>query len=184
MSPGGFCSFTVSGHPLVDENFKRNFKIGNVCIARVSLVHLEKNSHREIFKMKLWLLHTGAALAMRNDSLEINPMTTPATTTMQFATTPTTLTEITEIISDSDDRKVEENKSNDFYENGLAQIADDWDKILAESEAKSSKNDRLDSKFEKIIENLEEKDAEYSGNDKEGFQINALAFDPSHNLIG
>ena len=129
--------------------------------------------------MKLWLVQTGAALAVNNE-LDINPMTTPATTTIQFATTP----EFTEIILDSDDKKVEENNSNDFYENGLAQIADDWAKILAGSEAKLSKNDRLDSKFDKIIENLEEKDADYSGNDKEGFQINALAFDSSHDLIG
>ena len=115
--------------------------------------------------MKLWLLQS-VALAMRNDSLEINPMTTPATTTVQFATTPTT---ISEIILNSDDKKPDEGPtdfSNDFYQNGLFEISDDWIKILAEIDAKSSKNDRLDSKFQKIIENLVNKDQEFSSNDK------------------
>ena len=132
--------------------------------------------------MKLWLLPS-AALAMRNDSLEINPMTTPGSTiltsTAQTTTTidllptltPTPTTIPVDFHLDSDDKKVtaESNVSNDFYENGLAQISSDWSKILAESNAKSSKNDRLDSKFEKIIENLEEKNAENSANDKLNF---------------
>ena len=132
--------------------------------------------------MKLWLLPC-AALAMRNDSLEINPMTTPGSTiltsTAQTTTTiellptltPTPTTIPVDFHLDSDDKKVtaESNVSNDFYENGLAQISSDWSKILAESDAKSSKNNRLDSKFEKIIENLEEKNAENSANDKLNF---------------
>ena len=132
--------------------------------------------------MKLWLLH-GAALAMRNDSLEINPMTTPGSTILTSTAQSTTTIELLPTLTptpttlpidfqlDSDDKKVtaESNVSNDFYENGLAQISSDWSKILAESEAKSSKNDRLDSKFEKIIANLEEKNAENSANDKLNF---------------
>ena len=132
--------------------------------------------------MKLWLLH-GAALAMRNDSLEINPMTTPGSTILTSTAQSTTTIELLPTLTptpttlpidfqlDSDDKKVtaESNVSNDFYENGLAQISSDWSKILAESEAKSSKNDRLDSKFETIIANLEEKNAENSANDKLNF---------------
>ena len=120
--------------------------------------------------MKLWVLHS-AALVASNDSpemgytLEINPMTTPATTTAQVATTPTTATDV---VLNSDDKKPTDSTdfSNDFYQNGLSQIANDWAKILAESDAKSGKNDRLDSKFQKIIEKLESKDQEFSGNDK------------------
>ena len=132
--------------------------------------------------MKLWLLPC-AVLAIKNDSLEKNSMTTPGSTiftsTAQTTTTiellptltPTPTTIPVDFHLDSGDKKVtaESNVSNDFYENGLAHISSDWSKILAESDAKSSKNDRLDSKFEKIIENLKEKNAENSANDKLNF---------------
>ena len=100
--------------------------------------------------MKLWLLHS-AALAMRNDSLEINPMTTPGstiltstaqtTTTIELLLTPTPTTLPADFQLDSDDKKVTGDSAvfNDFYENGLNQISSDWSKILAESEAKSIK---------------------------------------------
>ena len=56
--------------------------------------------------------------------------------------------------------------TNDFYKNGLAQISNDWDKLLAERDAKSSINNRLDSKFSKIVKNLEKKDDDFRENDK------------------
>ena len=116
--------------------------------------------------MKLWLLH-GAALAQENGLNPVNAPTVPATTTstVQILTTPTSLP-----YDFSDfNKKVKAEVFNDFYENGLSQITSDWIKILEESDAKASKNDRLDSKFEKIIEKLKKKDAENSANDKLNF---------------
>ena len=114
--------------------------------------------------MKLWLLH-GAVLAQENSSVQAPTGAPTTTSTVQIVPTPTSLPSD---FSDFD-KKVKAEVFNDFYENGLAQITSDWLKILAEGDAKANKNDRLDSKFEKIIEKLEEKDAENSANDKLNF---------------
>ena len=47
---------------------------------------------------------------------------------------------------------------NNFYENGLAQTASNWKKLLDASGIKSTSKDRLNDKLEKIIKKLEDKD--------------------------
>ena len=47
---------------------------------------------------------------------------------------------------------------NNFYENGLAQTASNWKKLLDASGIKSTSKDRLNDKLEKIIKKLEDRD--------------------------
>ena len=47
---------------------------------------------------------------------------------------------------------------NDFYENGLSQIASNWKKLLDASEIKSTSRDRLNDRLDRIIAKLEDRD--------------------------
>ena len=47
---------------------------------------------------------------------------------------------------------------NNFYENGLAQTASNWKKLLDASGIKSTSKDRLNDKLEKILKKLEDRD--------------------------